>query len=356
MTTEPGPIAGPHLGRRDDRRRAVGRRLAARGVSGPGEAVGSATVWSREPRGRRDVLRRPSVVALDRQLLFPRAPRRARRRRDRWHRHAGRGQFGQRGARRRRRARRDGASTSCSASSCGSRPATRSPASACTIHLGILRRDMHETRLERVQNVNVQQTVDRTACFASAPVDVRYRRRGRLRLRVPRRANPDHIVRAVDQASGDPRLPARRARRRGAMTRAARRRAARQRRRGLEAKTCIGDPRIGALATPGLARRGSAWARPEATARGSIRRPPDGGVTRPRRRTPDRRSAAVRCLRAGRMLATPRPPRRHEAGASTHRSRVAADARRRQPTRWRGPCRRGRRRRAAHRPCRCAPT
>src|SRR5689334_24501307 len=28
-----------------------------------------------------------------------------------------------------------------------------------TIHLGILRRDMHETRLERVQNVNVEQSV-----------------------------------------------------------------------------------------------------------------------------------------------------------------------------------------------------
>ena len=71
-----------------------------------------------------------------------------------------------------------------------------------TIHLGILRRDMHETRIERVQNVNVQQTVmDRLLRVGTVTFDTAGEAGYDFAFRGV--SNPDHIVRVVDKAIHD---------------------------------------------------------------------------------------------------------------------------------------------------------
>ena len=71
-----------------------------------------------------------------------------------------------------------------------------------TIHLGILRRDMHETRLERVQNVNVEQSVvDRLLRVGNITFDTAGEAGYNFAFRGV--ANPGNIVRVVDQAIHD---------------------------------------------------------------------------------------------------------------------------------------------------------
>jgi uncharacterized membrane protein YdbT with pleckstrin-like domain len=71
-----------------------------------------------------------------------------------------------------------------------------------TIHLGILRRDMHETRLERVQNVNVEQSVvDRMLRVGNVTFDTAGEAGYNFAFRGV--ANPGDIVRVVDQAIHD---------------------------------------------------------------------------------------------------------------------------------------------------------
>jgi uncharacterized membrane protein YdbT with pleckstrin-like domain len=71
-----------------------------------------------------------------------------------------------------------------------------------TIHLGILRRDMHETRIERVQNVNVQQTMmDRLLRVGTVTFDTAGEAGYDFAFRGV--SNPDHIVRVVDKAIHD---------------------------------------------------------------------------------------------------------------------------------------------------------
>ncbi len=68
-----------------------------------------------------------------------------------------------------------------------------------TIHVGILRRDMHETRLERVQNVNLQQTaVDRLFGVGTVTFDTAGEAGYDFAFRGV--ADPSKIVRTVDQA------------------------------------------------------------------------------------------------------------------------------------------------------------
>ncbi len=71
-----------------------------------------------------------------------------------------------------------------------------------TIHVGILRRDMHETRLERVQNVNVNQTVmDRLLRVGTVTFDTAGEAGYNFAFRGV--SNPDKIVRVVDSAIHD---------------------------------------------------------------------------------------------------------------------------------------------------------
>ena len=71
-----------------------------------------------------------------------------------------------------------------------------------TIHVGILRRDMHETRLERVQNVNLQQTaVDRLLRVGTVTFDTAGEAGYDFAFRGV--ADPNKIVRTVDQAIHD---------------------------------------------------------------------------------------------------------------------------------------------------------
>ena len=71
-----------------------------------------------------------------------------------------------------------------------------------TIHLGILRRDMHETRIERVQNVNVQQSVmDRLLRVGTVTFDTAGEAGYDFAFRGV--SNPDKIVRVVDAAIHD---------------------------------------------------------------------------------------------------------------------------------------------------------
>ncbi len=68
-----------------------------------------------------------------------------------------------------------------------------------TIHIGILRRDMHETRLERVQNVNVRQSVmDRLLRVGTVTFDTAGEAGYDFAFRGV--SNPDKIVRTVDEA------------------------------------------------------------------------------------------------------------------------------------------------------------
>ena len=67
-----------------------------------------------------------------------------------------------------------------------------------TIETGILSRELHQTRLERVQNVNATPVVRRTA-GADRDRRLRHRRRVRVRLRVSRRPRA-----ARDRADGRP--------------------------------------------------------------------------------------------------------------------------------------------------------
>jgi uncharacterized membrane protein YdbT with pleckstrin-like domain len=71
-----------------------------------------------------------------------------------------------------------------------------------TIHVGILRRDMHETRLERVQNVNVSQTVmDRLLRVGTVTFDTAGEAGYNFAFHGV--SNPDYIVRTVDKAIHD---------------------------------------------------------------------------------------------------------------------------------------------------------
>lgn len=68
-----------------------------------------------------------------------------------------------------------------------------------TIHIGILRRDMHETRLERIQNVNMDQSVvDRLLRVGNVTFDTAGEAGYNFAFRGV--ANPDKIVRTVDAA------------------------------------------------------------------------------------------------------------------------------------------------------------
>lgn len=68
-----------------------------------------------------------------------------------------------------------------------------------TIHVGILRRDMHETRLERVQNVNLQQSFfDRVFGVGTVTFDTAGEAGYDFSFRGV--ADPSKIVRTVDQA------------------------------------------------------------------------------------------------------------------------------------------------------------
>ena len=69
-----------------------------------------------------------------------------------------------------------------------------------TIDVGLLSRDLHQTRLERVQNVNTRQIAAR-ADAAHRQRRLRHRRRVGVRLHVSRASRDPHgIVRTVDRA------------------------------------------------------------------------------------------------------------------------------------------------------------
>ncbi len=58
-----------------------------------------------------------------------------------------------------------------------------------TIQTGILSRDLHQTRLERIQNVNSSQSLFERLLRVGT-VDVRHRRRVAVRLLLPGRGRP----------------------------------------------------------------------------------------------------------------------------------------------------------------------
>jgi uncharacterized membrane protein YdbT with pleckstrin-like domain len=76
-----------------------------------------------------------------------------------------------------------------------------------TIHSGLLARDMHETRLERVQNVNCSQSVFERALQVGT-VDFDTAGGAEFNFAFRGVANPQEIVRTVDRALRElPRLP-----------------------------------------------------------------------------------------------------------------------------------------------------